>query len=119
MDTKGQYKPYRPTSDSQIATTKSPSSTTELSIPKISCERPHGTSGFWGAPQQGRGALRTAFLGCVPFTSRQGAPWLGRDSRPRGGRCGARSSPGRCQVYGTELPGRTRGGLTDARIPFA
>lgn len=57
MDTKGQYKPYCPTPYSQIATTKSPSSTTELSSRKISCERPRGTSGFWGAWQQVRGAL--------------------------------------------------------------
>lgn len=27
--------------------------------------------------------------------------------------------PRRCQVYGTELPGRTRGVLEAARIPFA
>lgn len=53
MDTKGQHKPYRPTPDSQIATTKSPSSTTELSSPKISCERPRG---FLGRAAAGQGS---------------------------------------------------------------
>lgn len=59
---------------------------------------PWGSGGpaFRGpAPAQGRKAGERsvlALLGCLPLTSRQGAPWPGSERRARGGPCGERSS---------------------------